>query len=105
MFQPLALAEKREEKLGCSATASPRPTWFQITESFAAFLWQMAPIVPVLPTHPANKPFAVNKVPALRYLDTVEVKSSNLLLPTTSSPTYGQCGLGVTLRRLAHNWG
>jgi len=56
---------------------------------FVAFLWQIAPIVPVLPTPPVYKPFAVNKMPAQRYLDTVEVRSSSLLVPTISSTTYG----------------
>jgi hypothetical protein len=39
---------------------------------FAAFLRQIAPIGPVLPTYPANKSFAVNKMPAQCYLDTIE---------------------------------
>ena len=42
-------------------------------KKFVAFLWQIAPIVPVLPTHPIYKPFAVNKMLAKRYLDTAEV--------------------------------
>jgi len=61
-------------KLGCSATASPRPTRFVRTKKFVAFLWQIAPIVPVLPTPPMYKPFAVNKMPAKRYLDIITVK-------------------------------
>jgi hypothetical protein len=44
-----------------------------MTEKFAAFLWQITPIVPVLPTPPANKPFAVNKVCVERHLHTVNV--------------------------------
>jgi hypothetical protein len=51
-------------------------------KKFAAFLRQIAPIVPVLPTSPANKSFTVNKMLAQRYLDTVEVRSSSLLVPT-----------------------
>jgi len=42
-------------------------------KKFVAFLWQIARIVPVLPTAPIYKPFAVNKMLAKRYLDTVEV--------------------------------
>jgi hypothetical protein len=62
---------ERRGKLGCSATASPRPTWFDCLNKFAAFLWQIAPIGPVLPTSPVYKPFAVNKERLERYLDTV----------------------------------
>ena len=58
-------------------------------KKFVAFLWQIAPIVPVLPTHPVYKPFAVNKMLAKRYLDTVEVRSSSLLVPTIFSITCG----------------
>jgi hypothetical protein len=57
-------------------------------KKFVAFLWQIAPIVPVLPTPPVYKPFAVNKMRAKRYLDTVEVRSSSLLVPTIFSITY-----------------
>jgi hypothetical protein len=40
---------------------------------FAAFLRQIAPIEPILPTQPTNKSFAVNKMRAQRYLDTVQL--------------------------------
>jgi hypothetical protein len=80
-------AVRTEAKRGCSATASPRPTWL-ISEKFAAFLRQIAPIGPVLPTYPANKSFAINKMRAHCYLDTVEVRSSSLLVPTIPSMTY-----------------
>ena len=70
-------------KLGCSATASPRPTWL-LVEKFVAFLWQIAPIVPVLPTVPTYKPFAVNKMPVECHLHTVEVVGSNPAAPTNS---------------------
>jgi hypothetical protein len=49
-------------------------------KKFVAFLWQIAPIVPVLPTAPIYKPFAVNKMLAKRYLDTVEVSGSSPLV-------------------------
>jgi hypothetical protein len=58
-------AFEREAKRGCSATGSPRPTWLDSAKKVAAFLQQIAPIVPVLPTHPANKSFAVNKMRAM----------------------------------------
>jgi hypothetical protein len=45
---------------------------------FAAFLPQIAPIVPVLPTHPANKSFAVNKMRAQCYLDTAKVSHKTI---------------------------
>ena len=75
-----------------SRAVPPRPAHGPLGllfKKFVAFLWQIAPIVPVLPTPPVYKPFAVNKMLATRYLDTVEVRSSSLLVPTIPSTTYG----------------
>src|SRR5258708_20677786 len=52
-------------------------------EEFVAFLWQIAPIWPVLPTSPAYKSFAVNKTSVARHLHTVEVAGSNPAAPTS----------------------
>jgi hypothetical protein len=52
-----------------------------IVEKFAAFLWQIAPIRPVLPTLAVYKPFAVNNERIGRYLPT-EVIGSNPAAPT-----------------------
>ena len=68
-----------------SRAVPPRPAHGPLGllfKKFVAFLWQIAPIVPVLPTPPIFKPFAVNKMHLQRYLDTVEVRSSNPLVPT-----------------------
>jgi hypothetical protein len=42
-------------------------------KKFAAFFRQIAPIGLVLPTYPANKSFAVNKMGAQCYLDPVAI--------------------------------
>ena len=74
----------RNRKAGLFRHGQPLAHLVGLLKEFAAFLWQIAPIVPVLPTDPANKLFAVNKMPAQRYLDTVEVSGSNPLVPTIS---------------------
>jgi hypothetical protein len=51
-------------------------------KKFVAFLSQIAPIVPVLPTPPAYKSFAVNKMPWNGTFTTVEVAGSNPAAPT-----------------------
>ena len=56
----------------------------KLLNKFVAFLWQIAPIVPVLPTPPAHKPFAVNKMPVDCHLHTVEVVGSNPAVPTNN---------------------
>jgi len=53
-----------------------------LIEKFVAFLWQIAPIKPVLPTQPTYKPFTVNKTPNRNHLHTVEVAGSNPAAPT-----------------------
>src|SRR5258708_25779696 len=62
-----------------------RPALPARLEKFVAFLWQIAPIWPVLPTSPAYKSFAVNKMPVARHLHTVEVAGSNPAAPTRKS--------------------
>jgi hypothetical protein len=68
-------------------------------KKFVAFLWQIAPIVPVLPTPPVFKFLAVNKMPVER-LHTVEVAGSNPAAPTIESITYGHRG-GKSLLQVA----
>jgi len=58
----------------------PRAHLVELLKNLAAFLRQIAPIGPVLPTPPANKPFTGNKMRAQRYLDTVEVSGSKPLV-------------------------
>jgi hypothetical protein len=62
---------EREAKRGRFRHGQPTAHFVRSVKSFAAFLRQIAPIVPVLPTHLANKSFAVNKMRAQCYLDTV----------------------------------
>jgi hypothetical protein len=69
-------------KRGLFRHGQPTAHLVGINEKFAAFFRQIAPFVPVLPTNPANKSFAVNKTRTQCYLDTVEVRSSSLLVPT-----------------------
>jgi hypothetical protein len=68
-------------------------------KKFVAFLWQTAPIVPVLPTPPAFNSFAVNKMP-LERLHTVEVAGSNPAAPTIESMVYRHRG-GKSLLQVA----
>jgi hypothetical protein len=46
-----------ERKAGLFRHGQPMAHLVRSLKEFVAFLWQIAPIVPVLPTHPANKPF------------------------------------------------
>ena len=82
------LCRSNDRKAGLFRHGQPTAHLVVRTKKFVAFLWQIAPIVPVLPTAPIYKPFAVNKMLAKRYLDTVEVRSSSLLVPTILSITY-----------------
>ena len=59
-------------------------------KKFVAFLWQIAPIAPVLPTPPVFKSFAVNKMPLERHLHTVEVAGSNPLTSRCEQPVITQ---------------
>jgi hypothetical protein len=63
-------------KAGLFRHGQPTAHLVRSLKKFEAFLWQIAPIVPVLPTPPAYKPFAVNKVRVERHLHTVEVVGS-----------------------------
>ena len=68
------LRRSNDRKAGLFRHGQPAAHWFVRTKKFVAFLWQIAPIVPVLPTAPVYKPFAVNKMLAKRYLDTIKVE-------------------------------
>ena len=74
------------KKAGLIRHGQPKAHLFELLKELAPFLRQIAPIGPVLPTHPANKLFALNNVCAQRYLDTIEVRSSSLLVPTIFPP-------------------
>jgi len=65
-----------------------RPALPARLEKFLAFLWQIAPNWPVLPTSPGYKSFAVIKTPVARHLHTVEVAGSNPAAPTMKLITW-----------------
>src|SRR5260370_34405599 len=87
----------RQSVLDCNLRAVPHmPALPARLEKFVAFLWQIAPFWPVLPTLPAYKSFAVNKTPVARHLNTVEVAGSSPAAPTMKSMT---CGRRTSLLR------
>jgi hypothetical protein len=59
-------------------------------KNFAAFLWRIASIGPVLPTPSVFKSFAVNKMPLERHLHTVEVATSKPLTSRCEQPVITQ---------------
>ena len=61
-------------------------------ERFVAFLWQIAPIGPALPTLPAHKSIVVNKILVARHLHTVEVAGSNPAAPTIEHMSFAWVG-------------
>src|ERR1035438_8014065 len=58
--------------------------------------------MPVLPVLPANNPFRINGRLLERYLDTVEVRSSSLLVPTISFNGLAASSLKTSTHNPAH---
>jgi hypothetical protein len=86
-------------KAGLFRHGQPTAHLVKSLKKFVAFLWQITPTVPVLPTPPAYKSFAVNKKRLDRHLHTVEVVGSNPAAPTIFSITYSRCLLVARLRK------
>ena len=76
---------EKEETWAVPPRPAHGPLGLLCLKTFVAFLWQIAPIVPVLPTHPVFKSFAVNKMPLECHLHTVEVVGSNPAAPTINN--------------------
>ena len=72
-------AVRTGSKAGLFRHGQPTAHLVRSVKKFAAFLWQISPIVPVLPTRPAYKSFAVNKRRLERHLHTVHFQRAAVL--------------------------
>ena len=84
MDQVFQSCSKKQSWAG-PARPAHRPTWLKVGGNLVA---NNCPEYRFLPSVPANNPFVVSIRLPSRHLHTVEVRSSNLLVPTIPSTTY-----------------